>query len=409
MTDYYKILQVSKDASLDEIKKSYRLLAKKYHPDANPENEIAETKFKEIGQAYAVLSNKEKRQKYDEEYYDLSNHEVKKNNKDVNAEDIYNSLFREEKERFEKAREEYIEFLKEMEPKFKVLNKTLEKEIQFAKNLQWSIMYDLVFMNRKSAVQKSYKEMQEDLDTYDKFVIFLDKMEEKAKKYNRTLKQQKENIKGKRGKIKASVLKEKQEEILNDFNIIHRNALAFDGFSEFVVQIEQELNTIYNKKLTIHEKYTNPKNKILISPEEFAEIKAVIDRSMEKLREERRKMVLNLKLEVLKRNLNTKEYLEKRNLNEYTISISQIKMILDSMELIDKLNRAFSTLGISLDEFIKRTQKKKTLIDMEYKELKAIDEIISNYLKINPKMDLETLIKINFEQQEEHNTPKPLK
>lgn len=63
--NYYDILGVSKSASEDEIKKSYKKLARKFHPDLNPNNKEAETKFKEISEAYAVLSDSEKRSKYD--------------------------------------------------------------------------------------------------------------------------------------------------------------------------------------------------------------------------------------------------------------------------------------------------------------------------------------------------------
>lgn len=63
--DYYEVLGLSKSASEAEIKKAYRTLAKKYHPDANPGDKNAEEKFKEINEAYSVLSDSDKKQKYD--------------------------------------------------------------------------------------------------------------------------------------------------------------------------------------------------------------------------------------------------------------------------------------------------------------------------------------------------------
>jgi len=64
--DYYDILGLSKGAGDDEIKKAYRNLAKKYHPDVNPGDEAAEAKFKEVNEAYAVLSDGEQRARYDQ-------------------------------------------------------------------------------------------------------------------------------------------------------------------------------------------------------------------------------------------------------------------------------------------------------------------------------------------------------
>src|SRR6266487_6671735 len=64
--DYYEILGVNKNASEEEIKKAYRKLARKYHPDLNPNDKEANKKFQQINEANEVLSDSEKRKKYDQ-------------------------------------------------------------------------------------------------------------------------------------------------------------------------------------------------------------------------------------------------------------------------------------------------------------------------------------------------------
>ena len=74
--DYYKILGVDKTASSDNIKKAYRKLARKYHPDVNPNDKTAESKFKELQEAYDVLKDEKKRKEYDElgsNYFNFKN------------------------------------------------------------------------------------------------------------------------------------------------------------------------------------------------------------------------------------------------------------------------------------------------------------------------------------------------
>ena len=74
MGNYYDILEVKRDASINDIKKSYRKLALKYHPDKNPGDTIAENKFKEINNAFEIIGNEEKRNKYNMELDGIGPH-----------------------------------------------------------------------------------------------------------------------------------------------------------------------------------------------------------------------------------------------------------------------------------------------------------------------------------------------
>ena len=71
--DYYKVLGLNKDASTDDIKKAYRKLARKYHPDLNPNDKEANKKFQQINEANEVLSDPENRKKYDQYGADWKN------------------------------------------------------------------------------------------------------------------------------------------------------------------------------------------------------------------------------------------------------------------------------------------------------------------------------------------------
>lgn len=95
MKNYYEVLGISKTASADEIKKAYRNLAFKYHPDRNSGDKVAEGKFKEINEAYDVLSDEKKRADYDSfgtsnSHYSGTNNSYNRNNDFTNEETFWN-------------------------------------------------------------------------------------------------------------------------------------------------------------------------------------------------------------------------------------------------------------------------------------------------------------------------------
>jgi len=90
--DYYKILGVNKKSSPDDIKKAYRKLALKYHPDKNPDNKQAEEQFKKISEAYAVISDPEKRKQYD--HFGSDTFSQKFSQEDIFREFDFSKIFR---------------------------------------------------------------------------------------------------------------------------------------------------------------------------------------------------------------------------------------------------------------------------------------------------------------------------
>lgn len=98
MLDYYKILEVDEDAESTVIKKSYRVLAKKYHPDLNPDDEEAHKRFVEINEAYNTLSDDKQRKKYDELRKNRDKSGAKSSQSDPKQEEEANFTYKNSKE-----------------------------------------------------------------------------------------------------------------------------------------------------------------------------------------------------------------------------------------------------------------------------------------------------------------------
>ncbi len=176
--DYYKILGVSENATEEEIKKAYRSLAKKYHPDINPNDEEAAAKFREASEAYEVLGNEKKRKQNDSEHL---NKERVSPDFSQNYSDS-SSVFAKETNRFKKELEDYIQFLNEMNLKFNQYNLSLEEEIKNATHLTPFLILMESFEEKKDKVNK----WLENAKAFDEFNLFFKRAnQEMSQLYNK--------------------------------------------------------------------------------------------------------------------------------------------------------------------------------------------------------------------------------
>ncbi|MGX7582970.1 DnaJ domain-containing protein [Candidatus Vidania fulgoroideorum] len=124
MKDYYLILGVNKNSSLEEIKTSYRKLAMKYHPDRNQGDKKSEDKFKEINEAYSILSDNIKREEYDNGF----DNRINNNNFDFSSFDIFNDIFNFKKKKKKKIFDLEISLEESQLGVSKTLNIPLDKK-----------------------------------------------------------------------------------------------------------------------------------------------------------------------------------------------------------------------------------------------------------------------------------------
>lgn len=316
--NFYEILGVTTQANSDEIRKKFRELSKKYHPDNNPNNPDAERIYKEMGEAYETLSNPEKKKKYDQT--------------------IGNQ----------------------------------KEEGQDDKNI-WKDFNEATAEAKKK--EKSFSSFEEDFFKRDRieYIKFLEENEVRANKCGRTL----ELLKQEAYTIPSFLIYEKKVQIRNELKQLEEKCLAFDRFMEFLSENEKRANLCSKSLNKIKKENENKRGDL--SKEDIRKLERNINDTLYRLEFERRTLLTKLKNKLVMNNLAIDTYLSERDLNESTISSNYISTAIKSMKLIDDINLKLFSYGISLDDFLRA--KKKKLVEMRYTDLTRIYEAIFSLIK----------------------------
>ncbi len=200
--NFYDVLGVPKNAKDNEIKRAYRELSKKYHPDINPNNPEAEKKFKEINEAYATLGKPEKKEKYDLTIkIDSSRNEFNGSINNTNTSPICEDIFKNE-------RLDYIKFLNENEERANLCGRTLKPLIEDAYSIPGLVIYE-----KKVQIQNELIQLERNCLAFDRYMEFLNKNEERANLCSKSLQEIKKKIINKRGILSQSEIFDFEREI----------------------------------------------------------------------------------------------------------------------------------------------------------------------------------------------------
>ncbi len=427
MVNYYKVLGVPENASADEIKKAYRQLAKKWHPDANPNNEEAKVKFQEINEAYEALSNPSKI-KSDASPY--SENETRYENTESSF-NIFNSIFESEIEAFKEGLKDYINFLDEMEPKFNEYHFSLRNEKERARHFTFFNFLIDGFSEKKTKISeefanlkknaeafdqfsklfketepefvkygidigeyKSYinaslrgekdsyfyndlifkiksklEKLQRDIKAYDDFMAFLEEIEPKCNQYGRSFKKAMKNLKNKKGTISKETFDQNTKRIKDDLAKLEKNAQAFDQFLEYLNRIEPEFIK-HGFDLEEYKPYINVSLRGEKEPKFYSDLKFKIKKELDHL-------TYNLKFS---NRSEFKEYL--KFLNDIEPEFSQY----DNNYISEKKVQFMKGKTMSYFDILQEKRLIQKQLENIKRRAKAYDAFLSFYQKANSKM-----------------------
>lgn len=396
--DYYKVLGVSKNATEVEIKKAYRTLAKKYHPDLNQDDPKTKERFQEVSEAYEVLGNEQKRIQYDSGHYVKNSTNVKSS---TYYKDLYSSIFG------DIISEYVVEINKKAFDDFCILFKRVEKE---ANELGHSFVDAKKYTDRSNRGKVSSYEyyslsnslrnglqlLKDKVREYDYYVEFLDSMEEKFNKYNKTLKNIKDSIKGKRGILSVDEINNSIRHLNERLLILESNSNAFDEFQVFYKEVSKELKELYGAVLNGADEYLDSKNKLKFNIKEYDDIRSKIYKIKLDLEIKRDNALRDLTSLLNKKGIDTCDYLSVRNLDKTNVSLKQLNTMINSISLINQINNDITKYyGISIEEFLKL--RGRSIIDIRNRELVSLSKGLEVIKEGNNNITANDIVKIDFE------------
>lgn len=405
--DYYKVLGVARDAKEKEIKDAYRNLAKKYHPDLNPDDPNAKERFQELGEAYDVVGNERKRKQYDSGNYENDSTSVKPS---TYYQDLYSSIFGDIISQLsspseyivkqnERAFDDYVRLYERIEKEAAKLGFSFEEAKKYTDISNRGKISSYEYYSLSNSLRDGLSLLHRKVNAYDEYIKFLDSMEEKFRKYHRTLKTYKDSIKNKRGILTVDEINDSRKSINTELYTLESNARAFDEFQEFYQKVSKELKELYGTVLKNVDEYLDPKNKLKFSREKFWDMERKINSIKLDLEIKRDAALRQLTSELYKKGIDIHNYLSVRNLNKTSVSLGNINTMINSMNLIDQINGDITKYGISIEELLKL--RGKSIIDARNRELVAISKAIEDIKKDNANITVSDITAIDFSEKSE--------
>lgn len=443
ITNHYTVLGVSENATEEEIKKAYRILAKKYHPDATKEDKKLEEEFKKIGNSYAILINPQKRKEHDIELQIQKQNKVNNNYSKNIFNDIFNNIFNDnffgefgssfngfnssfeneiksdyEIKQDEEAYDEFVKFYNEQEEEFASLGFTLEKEYGSYKLFQnRGVISRYDYYNLKAEIKNKLFNLKRDIEAYNKYITFYEEIKAQFEALGFTLNSHAEYLEEKnRGIVSRDKYNEITKVLKDSLHDLEKKLVAYDQFMIFLNEVEEKLKQ-YNKTISPSYKEDIMKKRGKISPSEIQDFRREWNLKLNKYESNARAFnrfklfyeEIKVRLIPFSSEFDFSKYLDPKNMCSFNyLEINEVITKINNKlrELETKRNKKLNILkeklvkrNIDILDYLSSQKNKETneIISLKNITISQIDTMLST-MNILDEMDL-MLSEINIDAE----------